>query len=66
MEVHLGDVLRRLQNKRSYYGLEMLYLECNRNFEAVNEAVSNIRRGKKIDSSWKNGIEQDYNQRSRK
>lgn len=36
------------------------------NFEAVNEAVSNIRSGKKIDRSWKKGIEWDYNQRSQK
>ena len=36
------------------------------NYEAVNEAVSNLRSGKKIDRSWKEGIERDYNQRSRK
>jgi hypothetical protein len=36
------------------------------NYEAVNEAVSNLRSGKKIDRSWKEGIERDYNRRSRK
>ncbi|PGY07936.1 vWA domain-containing protein [Bacillus sp. AFS031507] len=35
------------------------------NYEAVNEAVVNLRSGKKIDRSWKKGIERDYNQRSR-
>lgn len=35
------------------------------NYEVLNEAVSNIRSGKKIDRSWKKGIEQDYNQRSK-
>ncbi|WHY83876.1 VWA domain-containing protein [Neobacillus novalis] len=35
------------------------------NYEAVNEAVTNLRGGKKIDRSWKEGIERDYNQRSR-
>lgn len=35
------------------------------NYEAVNEAVVNLRSGKKIDRSWKKGIERDYNRRSR-
>ncbi|NHC43197.1 VWA domain-containing protein [Bacillus sp. MM2020_1] len=35
------------------------------NYEAVNEAVVNLRSGKKIDRSWKQGIERDYNRRSR-
>ncbi len=34
------------------------------NYEAVNEAVVNLRGGKKIDRSWKQGIERDYNRRS--
>ena len=33
------------------------------NYEAVNEAVVNLRSGKKIDRSWKQGIERDYNRR---
>ncbi|MEH7482286.1 vWA domain-containing protein [Neobacillus drentensis] len=35
------------------------------NYEAVNEAVVNLRSGQKIDRSWKKGIERDYNRRSR-
>ena len=35
------------------------------NYEAVNEVVINLRRGKTIDRSWKEGIERDYNRRSR-
>jgi uncharacterized protein YegL len=35
------------------------------NYEAVNEAVNNLRSGKKIDRSWKKGIERDYNRRLR-
>ncbi|AZV43236.1 hypothetical protein BAOM_2627 [Peribacillus asahii] len=35
------------------------------NYEAVNEAVVNLRSGKKINRSWKEGIERDYNRRSR-
>ncbi|ULT54416.1 VWA domain-containing protein [Neobacillus drentensis] len=35
------------------------------NYEAVNEAVSSLRSGKKIDRNWKKGIESDYNRRSR-
>lgn len=35
------------------------------NYEMVSEAVSNLRHGKKIDRSWKEGIERDYNRRSR-
>lgn len=36
------------------------------NYEAVNEAVIKLRVGQKIDRSWKNNIERDYTQRSRK
>ncbi|WML55992.1 VWA domain-containing protein [Neobacillus sp. PS2-9] len=36
------------------------------NYEAVNEAVSNIRSGKKIERNWKEGIERDYSRRMRK
>ena len=35
------------------------------NYEGVNEAVSSLRSGKKIDRNWKKGIERDYNQRLR-
>lgn len=35
------------------------------NYAVLSEAVSNLRSGKKIDRSWKKGIERDYNQRSR-
>ncbi|MGG3563214.1 vWA domain-containing protein [Neobacillus rhizosphaerae] len=35
------------------------------NYEAVNEAVSNLRSGKKIERNWKEGIERDYNRRMR-
>lgn len=35
------------------------------NYEAVNEAVVNLRSGRKIDRNWKKGIERDYNRRSR-
>ncbi|MFZ7942649.1 vWA domain-containing protein [Neobacillus sp. 19] len=35
------------------------------NYEAVNEAVINLRSGKKIDRTWKEGIERDYNRRLR-
>lgn len=34
------------------------------NYEAVNEAVIKIRSGKKMDRSWKEGIERDYSRRS--
>ncbi len=34
------------------------------NFEAVNEAVMDIRSGKSIDSKWKDVIEKDYRKRS--
>ncbi|MBO0962259.1 VWA domain-containing protein [Neobacillus sp. MM2021_6] len=34
------------------------------NYAAVNEAVLNLRSGKKIDRSWKEGIEKDYHQRT--
>ena len=33
------------------------------NYEAVSEAVSNLRNGKTIDRSWKEEIERDYQQR---
>jgi hypothetical protein len=36
------------------------------NYEAVNEAVMNLRSGKKIGQGWKKGIERDYNRRSKK
>jgi uncharacterized protein YegL len=36
------------------------------NYEAVNEVVLTLRSGKKVDRSWKEGIERDYNRRSRK
>jgi uncharacterized protein YegL len=35
------------------------------NYEAVNEAVMNLRSGKNIDRSWKAGIERDYKRRTR-
>ncbi|MFT4415040.1 vWA domain-containing protein [Fredinandcohnia humi] len=35
------------------------------NYEMLSEAVTNLRSGKKIDRSWKEGIERDYNRRSR-
>lgn len=35
------------------------------NYEAVSEAVTNLRGGNKLDSSWKKGIERDFNRRSR-
>ncbi len=34
------------------------------NYELVGEAVTKLRSGKKIDRSWKEGIERDYQQRS--
>lgn len=34
------------------------------NYEAINEAVSSMRSGKKIDRSWKEEIERDYHQRN--
>lgn len=36
------------------------------NYEAVSEAVSNLRSGKKIERTWKEGIERDYSRRMRK
>ena len=33
------------------------------NYEAVSEAVTNLRNGKKLDRNWKKGIERDYNKR---
>ncbi|WP_211171179.1 vWA domain-containing protein [Bacillus sp. DNRA2] len=36
------------------------------NYEAVNEVVMKFRSGKKIDRSWKEDIEQDFNKRSGK
>jgi uncharacterized protein YegL len=35
------------------------------NYEMVSEAVVKLRSGEKIDRSWKEGIERDYNRRSR-
>lgn len=35
------------------------------NYEALNEVVINVRSGKRIDRSWKEGIERDYERRSR-
>ena len=35
------------------------------NYEAVSEVVMQLRSGKKIDRSWKEGIERDYNRRSK-
>ncbi|MFK9095069.1 vWA domain-containing protein [Bacillus salipaludis] len=35
------------------------------NYEAVNEAMNNLRSGKKIERSWKEGIERDFNRRSK-
>lgn len=34
------------------------------NYEMVSEAVAKVRSGKKMDRSWKEGIERDYNHRS--
>lgn len=34
------------------------------NYEMVSEAVIHLRSGKKMDRSWKEGIERDYNRRS--
>ncbi|MEH7385136.1 vWA domain-containing protein [Bacillus sp. JJ1521] len=36
------------------------------NYQMVSEAVTNLRSGKKIDRSWKEEIERDYNRRSKK
>lgn len=36
------------------------------NYEALSEAVTNLRSGKNIDRNWKQGIERDYNRRSQK
>lgn len=35
------------------------------NYEALKEAVSDLRSGKRINRNWKKGIERDYNRRSR-
>ncbi|MBD8068782.1 vWA domain-containing protein [Bacillus sp. PS06] len=35
------------------------------NYESVSDAVSNLREGKKIDRSWKVGIERDFGERRR-
>jgi uncharacterized protein YegL len=35
------------------------------NYEMVSEAVIKLRSGQKIDRNWKEGIERDYNRRSR-
>ena len=34
-----------------------------KNFEALNATVSSVRKGKKIDRSWKNSIEEDVKKR---
>lgn len=34
-----------------------------KNYEVLNEAVSEIRKGKSLDESWKKEIEKDYNKR---
>jgi len=35
------------------------------NYKAVSEAVSNFRKGKTVDSSWKSEIEKDYQKRGK-
>lgn len=35
------------------------------NYQVLNEAVMNIRKEKKLDRNWKQGIEQDYDRRKR-
>ncbi|WHY03296.1 hypothetical protein [Neobacillus sp. DY30] len=35
------------------------------NYQVLNEAVMNFRKEKKLDRTWKQGIEQDYNRRKR-
>jgi hypothetical protein len=35
------------------------------NYQVLNEAVMNFRKEKKLDRSWKQGIEQDYDRRKR-
>ena len=35
------------------------------NYEAINEAVSSLRSGKKIKRSWKEAVEKDYQERKR-
>jgi len=35
------------------------------NYEVLNEAVMNFRKEKKLDRSWKQGIEQDYRHRNK-
>jgi hypothetical protein len=36
------------------------------NYQVLNEAVMNFRKEKKLDRTWKQGIEQDYDRRKRK
>ncbi|TWH80631.1 vWA domain-containing protein [Sedimentibacter saalensis] len=36
------------------------------NYKVVSEAVSNFRKGKKVEADWKSEIEMDYNKRGRK
>lgn len=36
------------------------------NYKVVSEAVSNFRKGKKVEADWKSEIETDYNKRGRK
>lgn len=35
------------------------------NFEALNEAVTSFRQGRKVDHTWKEAIEQDFERRQR-
>lgn len=35
------------------------------NYEAINGAMSNLRKGKKLNSSWKRNIEKDYDSRNK-
>ncbi|MGD9568334.1 MAG: hypothetical protein AB7V48_08405 [Sedimentibacter sp.] len=36
------------------------------NYKVVSEAVSCFRQGKKVDSSWKQEIEEDYSKRGKR
>lgn len=36
------------------------------NYQVLNETVSSFRQGKKLDRSWKNAIDADFQERSRK
>lgn len=35
------------------------------NYESINGAISNLRKGKKLNSSWKRNIEKDYDSRNK-